>query len=63
MGVVHAGIVGGLLLGGFDEAVDDGEEEHECKLGEPEGYENTFLEGCRSRVGTGGHCDHELRSS
>ena len=56
MGVVHAEIVGG----GFDEAVDDGEEEHKCKLGEPEGYENTFLEGCRSRVGTGGHCDHEL---
>ena len=52
VGFVHAEIVSGLL-GGFDEAVDDGEEEHECKLGEPEGYENTFLEGCRSDVGTG----------
>lgn len=52
VGLVHAEIVSGLL-GGFDEAVDDGEEEHECKLGEPEGYENTFLEGCRSDVGTG----------
>ena len=51
-GVVHAEIVSDLL-GGFDEAVDDGEEEHECKLGEPEGYENTFLEGFRSHIGTG----------
>ncbi len=48
--VVHAEIVSGLL-GGFDEAVDDGEEEHECELGEPEGNEDTFLEGCRSHVG------------
>lgn len=40
MGVVHAEIVGG----GFDETLDDGEEEYECELGEPEGYENAFLE-------------------
>ncbi len=52
VGGVHAEIASGLL-GGFNEAVDDGEEEHECKLGEPEGYENTFLEGLRSHVGTG----------
>ena len=52
VGFVQAEIVSGLL-GGFDEAVDDGEEEHECKLGEPEGYESTFLEVCRSHVGTG----------
>lgn len=52
VGFVHAEIVGSLLEG-FDEAVDDGEEEHGCKLGDLEGYENTFLEGCRSHVGTG----------
>ena len=47
--VVHAEIDSGLL-GGFDEAVDDGEEEHKCELGEPDENENTFLEGCRSHV-------------